>query len=109
KAGCSRDAVNEADPKKRERARCAAEQEILQTRFGGADVSLVERRHNIKREAGELEADEDHEEFFAADEQHESDRGKQKHGEILPGIARRAVVVRKKNSEKSEYETDNLE
>ena len=102
-------AVNEADPKKFERARRATEQEIFQARFGGADVGFVERRHNIKREAGELEADEDHEQFFAADEQHESNRGKQKHGEILAGIARVAVATRKEHSEKSEGETDNLE
>src|SRR4029453_11703371 len=102
-------AVNEADPKKRERARRAAEQEIFQSRFGGADVGFVERRHDIKREAGQLEADEDHEQFFAADEQHESDRGKEKHGEILAGIARGAVATHKKHSEKSERGTDNLE
>ena len=105
----SRHAVNEADPKKRERARRAAEQEIFQARFGGAEVGFVERRHNIKREASELEADEDHEQFFAADEQHESDRGQQKHGEILAGIAGGTVITRKEHSEKGERETDNLE
>ena len=52
KAGRSRHAIDEADPKKRERARRAAEEEIFQARFGGADVGFVERGHDIKREAG---------------------------------------------------------
>ena len=48
-ACCARHAVNEADSKKCECARRAAEQEIFQTGFGGADVAFVERGQDIKR------------------------------------------------------------
>ena len=108
-SGRPRHTVDETEAEKRERARRAAEQEIFQARFGGANVSFIERRHDIKRETGELEADEDHEQFFAADEQHESDRGKEEHREILAGIAGLAVVARNEHSENGERETDNLE
>ena len=73
-ACCPRHTVNETDSKKRERARRAAEQEIFQTRFGRAHICFVEGSHDIKRETGQLEPDEDHEELFAADEKHESNR-----------------------------------
>src|SRR5438046_7675787 len=72
--GCSRHAVNETDSKKRECARRTTEQEIFQTRFGGAHIGFVERGHDIKRETGELQADEDHEQIFADNEQTQADR-----------------------------------
>ena len=44
---------------------------------------LVECGHNVKRETGQLEPDEDHEQFFAPDEQQQSDRREQNHREIF--------------------------
>ena len=78
--------------------------------FGGAEVGFVERRHDIKREAGELEADENHEQFFAADEQHQSDRGEQKHArDTRRDCGEERSIAREKHSEKGERETDDLE
>ena len=72
--GRARHAVDEADSEKRECARRAAEQEIFQARFGGADIAFVERGQDIQRETREFEPDEDHEQLFTANEQHEPDR-----------------------------------
>jgi hypothetical protein len=71
---CPRHTVNETNSKKRECAGRVTEKEIFQTRFGRAHICFVERGHDIKRETGQLEPDEDHEELFAADEKHESNR-----------------------------------
>src|SRR5204862_6671758 len=60
--------INEADPKKRERARSTAEEKIFQAGFGGTHVGLVESSHDVKRQTGEFEPYEDDEQFFAADE-----------------------------------------
>jgi len=76
-ACCPRHTVNETDSKKRERAGRAAKQEIFQARFGRAHICFVERGHDIKRETEQFETDKDHEKFFAADEQHQSDRRKE--------------------------------
>ena len=66
--------INEADAEKGEGARGAAEQEILQPRFRRTEVGLVERSHDVERQPRELEADENNEKLFAADEQHQSNR-----------------------------------
>ena len=108
-AGCSRHAVNETDSKKRERARRAAEQEIFQARFSRAHIGFVERGHDVKRQAGEFEADEDHEQLFAANEQHQSDRREQNEREILTVISRRTIAARKEYGEKGERDTDDFE
>ncbi len=52
--GRSRHAINQTDSKKRERTGRAAEQEIFQTGFGGADIGFVERGHDVEREAGAI-------------------------------------------------------
>jgi hypothetical protein len=80
-------AVDETQPEEGERTRRAAEQEIFQACFGGANICFVERGHEIKRQAGQLEPDENHEQLFAADEQHQSDGRQQDEREIFSAIA----------------------
>ena len=46
-------------------------------------LALVERGHDVKRETGQLEPDENHEQFFAADEEHQPDRREQNQREIF--------------------------
>ena len=95
--GRARHSVNEADAKKREGAGGAAEEKIFQAGFGGADVGLVEGRHDVEGQAGEFEADKNHEELFAADEEHQPNGGEQEQSEIfavMPGSAVRARELR---------------
>ena len=102
-------AVNEAQPKKRERARGAAEKEIFEARFRGARVGFVEPRHDVERQAGQLETDEDHEQLFAADEEHESDRGEQEQREIFAAVTRSVHAAREDHGEKGERQADDFE
>ena len=67
-------AVDEAQAEQREGAGGAAEEKILETRFGRARVGFVEPRHDVERQTGQFEPDEDHEQFLAADEEHEPNR-----------------------------------
>src|SRR4029077_15806507 len=59
--GRVRHPINKADPKKRECAGGAAEEEIFQPGLGCADVGLIECSHDIQGETEQLETDEDHE------------------------------------------------
>src|SRR5437588_2837663 len=93
-AGRAAHAVNETQTEKREGARCAAEKEIFEARFRGARIGFVESGHDVKREAGELEPDENHEQLFTADEKHESDGGEQDEGEVFAPVARGTVAPR---------------
>ena len=68
KTGGARHTINEAEPEESERAGGAAKKEILQAGFSRSDIGLVERSHEIKRQPGKLESDENHEQFLAANE-----------------------------------------
>src|SRR5437899_6579076 len=65
KTGCARHAVNEAQPEEGEGAGGTAKEEILQAGFGRSDIGFIECRHKIKRQTGELEPDENHEQLLA--------------------------------------------
>ena len=80
-------AVNEAQAEKGERARHAAEEKILQSSFGRTEIGLIECGHDVERQPGQFESDENHEQLLAADEQHQSDRREQNQREILALMA----------------------
>ena len=101
--------VDEAQTKKRERAGGAAEKKILEARFGGTRIGFVEPGHDVKREASQLESDENHEQLFTADEKHESDRGEEKEREVFALVARGTIAPREDHREEGERETDGLE
>ena len=104
-AGCS---VNETDAEEGERARGAAEEEILHAGFRGPDVALVERRHDIKRKTGELEPDENEQELFAADEQHQADGREKKKCKVF-GVMLEFDLARDDHGEKGERQADHFE
>ncbi len=81
----------------------------LQPRFGGADIGFVERGHDVKREAGQFQSDEDHEQLFAADEQHQSNGRKQNYRQVFAVIKRSAIACRNNHREKGEREADDFE
>ena len=101
--------VNEAQPEKGECARRAAEEKILQAGLGGTAVGFVERGHDVERQPGQFESDENHEQLFAADEQHQSDRGEQNQREIFALVARGAITARENDGEKGEHQADDFE
>jgi len=58
RASCS---VNKTDPEQGERAGGASKKKIFQARFGGTHIAFIESGQDIKREAGQLEANENDE------------------------------------------------
>src|ERR1700731_4761271 len=101
-------AVNQADAKKRERSGGAAKEKIFQSGFGRMDIGFIESSQDIERQPKQLESDKNHEQLFAADEQHESHRAKQKHGDILAVITQRFLRGNERNSSDREREADNF-
>ena len=108
-SGRSRQAVDQADSEKREGARHAAEEKIFQPGFSRPEVAPIERGHDVKREPGQLESDENHEQLFAPDEEEQPDRREQNEREIFAVMARRVVVASEEHGEKREHEADDLE
>ena len=107
--GRSRHAVNETNPKQCECARCAAEQKIFQTCFGGADIQFVECSHDVQRETKQFEPDKNHQQFFTADEQHQADRCQKNYGKIFAEMTPRLFSLRQQNCEKCERDANNFE
>src|SRR6476646_7058176 len=61
KTGATRHSVNEAQSKKRKSTGGTAKEKVFQPSFGRPDVVFVERRHQIKRQPGKFEPNENHE------------------------------------------------
>ena len=61
KTGATRHSVNKAQSKKRKSTGGTAKEKIFQPSFGRSDVAFVERGHQIKRQPGKFEPNENHE------------------------------------------------
>ena len=102
-------AIDQAQSEESEGAGRAAEEEILEARFSGADIGFVETGHDIKGQTGEFEPDKDHEKLLAADEQQEADGGEEQHGEVLAAVLQELLPVSEEHGEEGEDEADDLE
>ena len=64
-----------------------AKKEVLDRGFSAGGLSLTEAAHDVGRDGGDLEANEDHEEFDRTGHQHHADGAEEGEGEVLAGVA----------------------
>src|SRR5439155_22850291 len=68
KTGAACHSVDEAESEKRKSTGGTAKKKIFQPGFGRPNVAFVKRGHQIKRQPGKLEPNEDHQQLLAANE-----------------------------------------
>src|SRR5687767_12190823 len=100
------ESVDIAETEEEEGGGHAAEEEILQSGFGGTEALFVERGHGVKAEAEEFQRDENHQEIFCADEEHHGDGGEEQEREEFAGVSREIGVDRKPGDEDGQEEKD---
>src|SRR5262245_11197991 len=105
----TRQSINQAQAKQQKGRRHAAEEKVFQRRFGGLDVPLVERRHDIKAHAEQFQGQEDHEDVLRRNQEHHTHRGQQQQQIILTDVVSERRFQGEKGREDGEQEDELLQ
>jgi hypothetical protein len=79
-------AIEQADAKKREGRRHAAEEKVFQGRLARCHAGLVKGRQDIERDAEQFQRDENHQEVFRTDQDHQTRGGYEQERKILANV-----------------------
>ena len=106
--GRAGNAVEQAEAEQQKRRRHAAEQKVFQRRLGGPGVVLVERGEDVKREAGEFQRDENHQQILGADQEHQADGAEQNQRKIFADMVGEPAGRGNQNGENRQREQRDL-
>ena len=108
--GRSRQAVNKLSPKSVNALAMLPKRKYFRPASAEGRLALIERGHDVKREPGQLEPDENHEQFFAPDEQHAAQSWRAKSSrDIRLCDGKRMFAAREEHGEKREHQADDFE